>query len=294
MKVSFIIASINQRSNELEACISTIEQAYQSYVSVAIEIICIFQNNTHIQLNSTQGSQHVVQYVIPEKGLSVARNCGIKKSTGTYLVFLDDDAGVQKDFLKVLHTAIQSNELDAVSGSIVDPITQECFSQCFVNSSPKYIQHREYKYFLGSSHVLKKSAIIEAGLYDTRFGVGGIFGGAEESDVLFRLLKRKGIVRYLPELVFYHPIVHTTAPQKIFSYSSSVGALFTKHMITDLRHWYIYFLLLSEILIKSIVRSGQMIVASETLKRKNDRFQYRAVLLGTLHGVGQYLREVCT
>lgn len=53
----------------------------------------------------------------PNKGVSAARNAGIDKSTGTYIVFVDADDALLPNALEQLLSEIQSADADIVSGS---------------------------------------------------------------------------------------------------------------------------------------------------------------------------------
>ena len=56
-----------------------------------------------------------VRYVLVEKengGLSSARNAGLKKAEGEYVVFIDGDDYISSDFLSVLHRMIEDYDTD--------------------------------------------------------------------------------------------------------------------------------------------------------------------------------------
>jgi glycosyltransferase involved in cell wall biosynthesis len=56
----------------------------------------------------------------PEIGLSVARNTGASEARSEILAYLDDDAVAEPNWLRVLHSAYQSNQKLAVAGGKVN------------------------------------------------------------------------------------------------------------------------------------------------------------------------------
>lgn len=288
LKISFIIASISE-SQKLQECISSIEKAYDYAKNIGVEILLVFQDmdeNTSLKIKYPELT--TIDY-IKEKGLSLARNFAIKKSKGDYFVFLDDDAAVKENFLDTLLKNISSITAGAFCGKIIDPLNNLLYSECFLSSESKYLNRFEFMYFMGSAHVLKKSAIERIGLYDERFGAGAQYPAAEESDMFFRLKHRGEKIAYLPELIFYHPINNVTSDLKRFNYSYALGAMLAKQITLDIGHFFIYLSVIFELVAKSFLRTLQVSFSSKKLMVKNLRFRYKSVLTGTLKGVWDYL-----
>lgn len=49
------------------------------------------------------------------KGAGAARNCGLSKATGKYVVYIDSDDWVKTDYIKILYDAIEQSQSDYVS-----------------------------------------------------------------------------------------------------------------------------------------------------------------------------------
>ncbi|MBU4289014.1 MAG: glycosyltransferase [Proteobacteria bacterium] len=290
-KISFIIASID-RDQELQQCITSIEKAHEYRQDISIEILVVIQKTKQKKDILTRYSEIITFYYIDDIGLSVARNFAIAKSTGDYLVFIDDDAMISEEFIDVLsEKIIVHNKVNAFCGRLIDPIKNQFYSECFSDSNCKYLNRFEFSYFMGSAHVLKKSIIEKIGFYDENFGAGTKYPGAEESDMFFRLKRQGEKVVYLPELIFYHPIYSVTPYLKRFNYSYAVGAMLTKQMFLDSNYLFIYLVIISEIVFKSFLRTLQTVFFLKSIETKNLMFRYKSVLIGTLKGVYDYIKS---
>jgi GT2 family glycosyltransferase len=290
MKTSFIIASLD-RDEELQECIASIERACDGTKNVDVEILVVFQGVEKNKDIVTRHPELTTFYYIKEKGLSVARNFAIKKSAGEYLVFIDDDAAVKEDFLEVLFKSIQDVHANAFCGKIVDPAGQVPFTRLFYNENRKSLSRFDFSYFMGSAHVLSRSVIEKTGGFDEEFGAGGKYPAAEESDMFFRLKRQGEKVFYLPELVFYHPINTVTSDIKCFNYSYAIGAVLAKQMFLDKRCLFAYLFIISEIILKTSIRTVQTVWFPKSIGIKNERFRYRSVLTGTIKGVCDYIKR---
>jgi len=289
-KISFIIASID-RDRQLEECISTIEKAHEYTRDIPIEILVIIQKAKQKKDIRIRYPEIIRFYYIDEMGLSVARNYAIKKSIGDYLVFLDDDAGVRKDFIEVLSkTKEKYKKNDAFCGKLIDPVRNVPFTAIFSNNKIKNLKRFDFQYFLGSAHVLTRRVIEKVGCYDERFGVGARYYGSEESDMFFRLKAAGEQVLYLPDLVFFHPVIFPP-PKYIYNYSYAVGAMLTKNCFCDKAYFPVYWAIAFAIAVKASIRIFQKLLMKGVYKEKDERYHYSSVLKGLLFGVKDYLAE---
>ena len=289
-KISLIIVSVD-RSQELQECVASIEKAHEYFKDVTIELLVVIQKSGQLKSIQARYPGIIKIYYIGSMGLSVARNFAIEKSTGDYLVFLDDDAMVKEDFLEILSNSILEASAVAFCGKIIDPVTKVPFSELFYENDKKSLSWKDFKYFMGSAHVLKKSIIDVMGGFDEQFGAGSKYPAAEESDMFFKLKRRGEEVVYLPELVFYHPVNDETSDIKRFNYAYAVGAMLTKQIFLDRKHVFFYLQTIAEILIKSFIRALQVIFFLKTIEVKNTRFRYKSVLTGTIKGISDWIKN---
>jgi glycosyltransferase involved in cell wall biosynthesis len=283
MYISFIIPTIDHSAN-VKKCLDSILRSADR-AETGVEILVIDQGKPGVA--KEQADKRVVIYNKSKKGLSAARNLGIKLSKGEYLVFMDDDARVEEDFVTNLISLVTRREEQAFCGRLYDSEKEQYFSRFFLDSGEKYLKFGEFMHFKGSAHVIKKELLVKIGGYNTDFGAGAEFGGAEESDIFFRILQSGSRVFYSPKLVFLHPI-HLTA-EKVFSYSRSVSAMLTKQLVNNPGRALIYSWILLNILLKNFARAAQNWLLPGTIKEQNDLFNFKEAFTGSLAGIRDYI-----
>jgi len=289
-KISFIVATVD-RDKELQQCIASIEKAHDHKKEVPIEILIIVQKAKQKKNIQIIYPAITTIYYIDRLGLSAARNIAIEKSMGDYLVFIDDDAFVKEDFIKVLAKEIIAHpETGAFCGRLIDPVRQEPFSPLFAGDKGKQLGRRNYQNFMGSAHILSKTILDRVGSYDERFGVGAKYFGSEETDMFFRLLIAGEKVLYLPKIVFYHqiPVVPSSY---VYKYAYAVGAVMTKTAISDQAHSPEYILMLMWIIVKALARLLQKIIFGGKYTGMNKLYHYGSVIRGTIDGIAGYLKR---
>ena len=139
MRISFIIASVD-RDQQLQQCIASIERAHEYRSDIAVEILVVIQKSKSPKVISMPHPDIVSIYYIDELGLSVSRNYAIAKSTGDYLVFIDDDAAVGEDFIDILsNTVLKYDNVKVFCGKLFDPVQNRPFSHLFYNNEGKIL-----------------------------------------------------------------------------------------------------------------------------------------------------------
>lgn len=134
MKVSIVIPIYNVK-NYIVRCVESC--IYQSYKD--LEIILVndgSMDGSRELIQKFEGDERVVIVDKENRGLSDARNEGIKRSTGDYILFVDGDDYVEKDTVKVLiDEAYKGFEI------VLFPYIKE------------YISHREKRRLMDSERV---------------------------------------------------------------------------------------------------------------------------------------------
>jgi GT2 family glycosyltransferase len=134
-------------------------------------------------------------------GISAARNLGISHSEGNLVVFLDDDAIAEMDWLENLVKPFENEKVAGVCGKVF-PITNSLFNREFAPDYDQGSDIKETKYFVGCNMAFRKSAIVEVGIFDPK-----IIYGHDENELCSRLLEAGYHLIYTPYAVVYHDYV---------------------------------------------------------------------------------------
>lgn len=223
-------------------------------------------------------------------GLSVTRNAALRKARGEYVVMMDDDSVLSNNFLPELSKLVTKEKIGVFCPKILDPVTKYPFVKIFDDDREKYLGYSDFYYFIGLAHVFSCEVIKRSGYYDEKFGVGGKYFSAEESDYFFRLKRLNVKILYSPQLVVYHPQESDVPDSKVFRYSYGIAAMLTKQILSDKKHFYIYFFLLLKRIIISLLRTLQCILFPMTIVQRNRIYKYKYFLKGSVIGALEYLR----
>lgn len=292
MKFSFIISSVD-RYDDLKKCLASIETAFDfNNHFIDMEILVTFKGNKGENKSVKVRYPGLTKFYTYENiGLSGSRNAGIRESSGDYLIFIDDDASVKEDFIRVLSNMISRyNSVNAFCGRLIDPTQNIPFSVLFKNNKDKKLSRLDFQYFMGSAHVLSRKIIRKIGYYDERFGSGAKFFGSEETDIFFRLKTAGEQVLYLPELVFFHPIPDNPH-EYVYRYSYAIAAMFTKNCFADKRHVAVYLYLILKRVAKAVIRIMQKIIFRGRYLEMDRKYHYCSLIKGSFKGVSDFITQ---
>lgn len=112
-KVSIIIPVYNNEIYLKKCLDSIINQTYDN-----IEIILIndgsSDNSLKIMKNYSKKDKRIIIIDKENEGVSIARNAGIKKSSGEYITFVDSDDYLELDAIEKLYNEIDTKNVDIV------------------------------------------------------------------------------------------------------------------------------------------------------------------------------------
>ncbi|AVK82731.1 glycosyl transferase family 2 [Lysinibacillus sp. B2A1] len=232
LEFSLIVCTLG-RSIEIEELFESLEnQKFKDF-----EVILIDQNEKNLLEDIVAKSQMKIKIKhikSKEKGLSKARNRGIKVASGNYIAFPDDDCQYNSDTLLKIFNMFQNTNYDFITCN-----TKEKDSNNALVSLPntkKIMQHNFYKIY-GVSFTLffNKKVISKVGEFDETLGVGSgtIFGAGEETDYLIRVVKNNYNGLYIPNIYVYHPAKELIYNQATFKralmYGGGMGRVVKKH-----------------------------------------------------------------
>lgn len=157
-------------------------------------------------------------FVETNQGLSHARNRGIKESTGDILVYVDDDALVNKEYLQTYYDFFnQYPDIDAAGGPIIpkyeteEPAWMSHFTRSLITGY-KYLGDKAKEFpkndYPGGGNAAYRSSVFEkVGLYNVDLGrKGDSLVGAEEKDIFDKMVSMGMRFYYLPNAILYHLI----------------------------------------------------------------------------------------
>jgi GT2 family glycosyltransferase len=165
-----------------------------------------------------------------EKGLSGARNTGVEDAIGDVVVFLDDDARAQPQWLETLLASYDDESVLGVGGAALADwssagrpawLPEEFLwvVGCSYRGQPKV--KAEVRNPIGANMSFRRSAFDQAGLFDSSLGRTFTSSrplGCEETEFSIRLRRLSPGARiiYEPQAVVYHHIDQSRATWRYF------------------------------------------------------------------------------
>jgi glycosyltransferase involved in cell wall biosynthesis len=177
MLVSVIITSYNYARYLERAIRSALNQSLPTKSFEVIVVDDCSTDESHLILDNYAEDVKVIN-MEKNSGLSAARNAGIKKAKGQFVVFLDADDYIQTDLLKVLSVFLtENNRLDAIA---VDYYLVNEYGDHleWVSSNEKPV---------ACGIMFRKDLLFDIGLYDETFRA------REEEDLRKRFLAKHNI-----------------------------------------------------------------------------------------------------
>ena len=179
-------------------------------------------------------AQAGARYVEQERrGLSASRNRALEECTGDVLAVTDDDCVPDPGWIAGLGAALtRAPAPAAVSGPILPPRGEQPPGTYAISlrESPVSVDHagrvRPWEAGSGANFAAPAAGLRAAGGWDERLGTGSPGRAAEDADLLYRLLRGGGTVRYEPSAVVRHdwqPRARRLATR--WSYAYGVGAM---------------------------------------------------------------------
>lgn len=197
--VSVVIAAYNA-ADTLEACLASLERlAYPNYEVIIVDdgskddtrtIAARFAPFQYIDLGSN-------------RGLSAARNAGVRAAKGEIIAFTDADCQVDEQWLRFLVAAFEHNDWAAVGGPNLLP-PDDGYIAAAVMATPGGPAHvmltdRIAEHIPGCNMAFRTDALKKVGCFDPQFRVAG-----DDVDLCWRFLKRDMTIGFAPGAFVWH------------------------------------------------------------------------------------------
>ncbi len=217
VSVSVIICTCN-RPVWLNECLEFLKKS----ITMPEEIIVVDNapenNDTYDIVNKFKNVAYVKE---PRKGLSFARNAGIKKANAPIIAFTDDDVQVHSLWVYRLSEIFQNDKIAAMTGLVITSELETeaqyifekhwSFNRGFVEKiyGTNYFESAlrkgppVWEIGAGANMAFRKSIIDAVGYFNEFLGAGAS-GCSEDSEMWFRILAEGYEIKYDPKAITFH------------------------------------------------------------------------------------------
>lgn len=219
MTISFIICTYN-REKYIYECLSRLAKNTER---TGCEIVLVNNNSTddtaaECERFVTDYKPKNYRYVVEtQQGLSFARNRGIAEAKGEWLVFLDDDAMVEPDYIANLQKHLCEHPEAGAFGGKIEPFFEDGepewyskWSMGFVSAIDRGSEVHVFpanKFPIGANMGIKREVIEKVGLFNTELGrTGNNLLAGEEKDLFNRICEAGYEILYFPNIGVKHCI----------------------------------------------------------------------------------------
>lgn len=216
--VSVVVCTRN-RPEQLAQCLRSLQSLSQPPHQILVVDNAPSTDATLQMVAQTSEIDYVLE---PRPGLSVARNTGIRHSTGDIIAFTDDDVLVHPDWIIRLAQGFRDARVMAVTGLML-PAELETEAQLIFQRGSggpgwgyraltfdtqffEQMKHRGvpvWRIGAGANMAFRRKAFDLVGYFDERLGAGAA-GCSEDSELWYRLLAEGWLCHYEPASVVFH------------------------------------------------------------------------------------------
>ncbi len=202
-----------------------------------LELIVIDQNpdDRLVPVLAAYRENFPVVHLRSERGLSRARNAGLKRVTGDIVAFPDDDCWYPPDLLERVARWFATNpEWAGLTGRSVDDKGRTSMGRWMANSG-EVSRFDVWRKAISFSIFLRKAVVDRVYLFDDSLGLGAgtPWGSGEETDYVLRALDAGFRIYYEPTVWVHHhePTQDYDAKRvsRAYSYARGMGRVLRKH-----------------------------------------------------------------
>jgi len=221
MKFSFVTCTYNRAENLRRTLESLCEQTLSPN---EYEIIVIDNNSSDNtvevcdEIKEKHFEKQIRYFKETNQGLSFALNRGIKEAKGDFIIYIDDDETIGPKHLERLNKYLKEYNDAVLIGTQVVPIYEgkeprwmSHFTQRLIGgyfNGGQSVKKLDKVSYPGTGHtIIKRDLYKKYGFYNTNLGrTGNSLLGAEDKDMIFRLVNNNVECYYFPDIPIYHHI----------------------------------------------------------------------------------------
>lgn len=220
--LSIIVPTLGTRVPELNRLFDSLE----NQTSLEFEVIVVSQDHHEVvsELLSKRSFLHK-QVKLSKRGLSYARNEGLKAVKGRYVTFSDDDCWYPAHAVKKVERFFAQHQAQVVCFQIFDPTTNQTYKS-YPTEEANQVRSRDL-FRKSSIEIFVDTQTIDQNYlsFNESFGLGAKHPSGEENIFLFALHRAGYTISYVPEVIVYH-LKPTQASRLDERTMISKGALF--------------------------------------------------------------------
>ncbi|MDR2489417.1 MAG: glycosyltransferase [Desulfovibrio sp.] len=232
-----VLATVG-RFSELDAFLHSLTlQEYKNFTCIIVD-----QNSDEhflLPLLEKYGKTLTIVYLRSPKGLSRARNVGLKHCTGDVVCFPDDDCLYPPGLLKKVNATFDVEKSSVLVGKQIS-LEAQPHRKTFWERNRMLARGQRNEtvrsLFIGAPSItlfFTRESVARTGLFDESLGSGAgtPWGSGEDTDYVVRACKNGCVVRRCPQLEIRHPdVIHTAQSfTKARAYGRGRGRLLRKH-----------------------------------------------------------------
>ena len=238
--ISIIICTRN-RAASLRRTIESV-RALSTPPATAWEFIVVDNGSTDdtraVVEAAVAASEIDVKYVYEgRKGLSQARNAGIRQARGEVIAFTDDDMLVETDWLvRIAEQCAQHPTMTMYFGRT--RVSRPEQPRLAIREGDSPVLYRfpctPNEPGSGNNMIFRTAVLPLVGEFDVTLGAGTKLGSSEDTDFTYRVLRAGGLVRYCPEISAIHDhdrLSQDAVRSLLFAYGQGRGGFFCKYIL---------------------------------------------------------------
>lgn len=276
VEISIIICTYNRDKYIYQTLEHIVQNRFpvDKYEIVLIDNNCTDQTAEHCQKFHCNFPEVNFHYFIENKqGLSFARNKGIKEAQGDIILFIDDDAFMQKNYLYSLIDYLKRYPDASAFGGKITPLYESGNTPCWmspwtyswvsaINKGANVCLFEGSSFPIGANMGFRRKAIPSEGFNTTLGRNKDNLMGGEEKDIFNRMKAQSARIYYFPNIEVLHVIPEKRTTRKYIKQmalcigkSERIRTLsispftYCKRLFTEIIKWgascllYIYYLL---------------------------------------------------